>query len=47
MAYSTDLREKIVRAYDNGLGSQRAIAELFGGTLLLICGRIQLNDAVD
>lgn len=30
MAYSTDLREKIVRAYDDGLGSQRAIAELFG-----------------
>ena len=30
MAYSTDLREKIVRAYDEGLGSQRDIAELFG-----------------
>lgn len=30
MAYSTDLREKIVRAYDDGLGSQRAIADLFG-----------------
>jgi transposase len=30
MAYSTDLREKIVRAYDEGLGSQRRIAELFG-----------------
>ena len=30
MAYSTDLREKIVRAYDERLGSQRAIAELFG-----------------
>jgi len=30
MAYSTDLREKIARAYDDGLGSQRAIAELFG-----------------
>jgi transposase len=30
MAYSTDLREKIVRSYDDGLGSQRAIAELFG-----------------
>jgi transposase len=29
MAYSTDLREKIVRAYDEQLGSQRAIAELF------------------
>ena len=30
MAYSTDLREKIVRAYDEGLGSQRAISERFG-----------------
>lgn len=30
MAYSTDLREKIVRAYDEGLGSQRQIAEMFG-----------------
>ena len=30
MAYSTDLREKIVRAYDEGLGSQRQIADLFG-----------------
>ena len=30
MAYSLDLREKIVRAYDQGVGSQRAIAELFG-----------------
>lgn len=30
MAYSTDLREKITRAYDDGVGSQRAIAELFG-----------------
>jgi transposase len=30
MSYSTDLREKIVRAYDERLGSQRAIAELFG-----------------
>lgn len=30
MAYSTDLREKIARAYDDGIGSQRAIAELFG-----------------
>src|SRR5437764_14622103 len=30
MAYSTDLRQKIVRAYDEQLGSQRAIAELFG-----------------
>src|SRR3982751_1389890 len=30
MAYSTDLRTKIVRAYDEGLGSQRQIAEMFG-----------------
>lgn len=30
MAYSTDLREKITGAYDDGVGSQRAIAELFG-----------------
>jgi transposase len=30
MAYSTDLREKIVRAHDEGLGSQRKIAETFG-----------------
>lgn len=30
MAYSLDLRQKIVRAYDEGVGSQRAIAELFG-----------------
>jgi transposase len=30
MAYSTDLRQKIVRAYDEGLGSQRQIAEMFG-----------------
>jgi len=30
MAYSTDLREKIVRACDEGLGSQRQIAEMFG-----------------
>ncbi len=30
MAYSSDLRQKIVRAYDGQLGSQRAIAELFG-----------------
>lgn len=30
MAYSTDLREKIVRAYDEGLGSPRHIAGMFG-----------------
>jgi transposase len=30
MAYSLDLREKIVQAYDQGQGSQRALAALFG-----------------
>ena len=30
MAYSTDLRQKIVRAYDEGAGSQRTMAGLFG-----------------
>jgi transposase len=29
-AYSLNLREKILRAYDQRLGSQRAIAALFG-----------------
>ena len=29
-AYSFDLRQKILRAYDQRLGSQRAIATLFG-----------------
>lgn len=29
-AYSTDLRQKIVDAYDRRLGSQRALADLFG-----------------
>jgi transposase len=29
-AYSLDLRQKILRAYDQRLGSQRAIATLFG-----------------
>jgi transposase len=29
-AYSNDLREKIVRAYENGEGSQRALARVFG-----------------
>jgi transposase len=29
-AYSLDLREKILRAYDQRLGSQRALATLFG-----------------
>jgi transposase len=30
MLYSTDLRHKIVQAYERPLGSQRALAELFG-----------------
>jgi transposase len=29
-AYSLDLRQKILRAYDQRLGSQRAVAALFG-----------------
>ena len=29
-AYSTDLRQKIVDAYDAGRGTQREVAELFG-----------------
>ena len=29
-AYSTDLRQKIVHAYERRLGSQRALAALFG-----------------
>ncbi len=29
-AYSVDLRQKIVRAYDNKLGTQYQIAEIFG-----------------
>ena len=29
-AYSLDLRQKILRAYDQRLGSQRALAALFG-----------------
>jgi transposase len=29
-AYSLDLRQKIVQAYDHGRGSQRALAALFG-----------------
>jgi transposase len=28
--YSLDLRQKILRAYDHKLGSQRALAALFG-----------------
>ena len=29
-AYSTDLRQKIIEAYQRGQGTQRAIAEFFG-----------------
>jgi transposase len=35
-AYSLDLREKILRACDQGLGSQRAIAALFGVSLSFV-----------
>jgi transposase len=34
--YSLDLREKILRACDQGLGSQRAIAALFGVSLSFV-----------
>ena len=35
-AYSLDLRQKILRACDQGLGSQRAIATLFGVSLSVV-----------
>jgi transposase len=35
-AYSLDLRQKILRASDQGLGSQRAIAALFGVSLSFV-----------
>jgi transposase len=35
-AYSLDLRQKILRACDRGLGSQRAIATLFGVSLSFV-----------
>ena len=35
-AYSLDLRQKILRACDQGLGSQRAIATLFGVSLSFV-----------
>jgi transposase len=35
-AYSLDLRQKILRASDQGLGSQRAIAAFFGVSLALV-----------
>ncbi len=35
-AYSLDLRQKILRAYDQRLGSQRAIAALFGVSQLFV-----------
>ena len=34
--YSTDLRHKIVRAYERGLGSQRAVAALFEVSLSFV-----------
>ena len=35
-AYSLDLRQKILRAFDQGLGSQRAIAAFFGVSLSFV-----------
>lgn len=35
-AYSLDLRQKILRASDQGLGSQRAMATLFGVSLSFV-----------
>jgi transposase len=35
-AYSLDLRQKILRACDQGLGSQRALAALFGVSLSFV-----------
>lgn len=35
-AYSTDLRQKILHAYERRLGSQRALAHLFGVSLAFI-----------
>ena len=28
--YSLDLRQKVIQAYEHGVGSQRQVAELFG-----------------
>lgn len=35
-AYSNDFRQKGVQAYEAGRGSQRALAQLFGGSLSLV-----------
>jgi transposase len=35
-AYSIDLRQKILHAYTRGLGSQRALADLFGVSLSFV-----------
>jgi transposase len=35
-AYSIDLRRKIVSAYERRLGSQRAIADVFGVSLSFV-----------
>jgi transposase len=34
--YSLDLRQKVVQAYERGVGSQRQIAELFGVSLSFV-----------
>jgi transposase len=35
-AYSLDLRQKILHAYERRLGSQRAIADLLGGSVSFV-----------
>ena len=35
-SYSTDLRQKIVQAYTRRLGSQRALAEMFGVSISFV-----------
>ncbi len=35
-SYSTDLRQKIVQAYTRRLGSQRALAEMFGVSMSFV-----------
>jgi len=34
--YSLDLRQKVVQAYERGVGSQRQVAELFGVSLSFV-----------
>ena len=37
-AYSTDLRERVLRAHDAGEGSQRVLAVRFGVSVGTVCG---------